>query len=210
MRPAGPSQPAAGPPPPRPIEAEAKAKAEQRDGAYLVYTARLDMAVYGVEDALGQVERVAREVGGYLGARKDREITVRVPRARFDDAIQKIEATGDVLHRDIAAQDVTDEFVDLEMRLKNARAVRDRLGSLLERAQVKDALEIEKELGRVTEEIERMEGRLKLLQDRVSFATITVTFDARAASLRTTPLRLPFPWLSTLGLPGLLRLNEAK
>ena len=55
-----------------------------------------------------------------------------------------------------------------------------------------------------------MEGRLKLLKDKIAFSTITVTFDARAASLRTMPLRLPFPWLSSLGLPTLLRLNESK
>ena len=53
-------------------------------------------------------------------------------------------------HRDIKAQDVTDEFVDLQARLKNAYAIRDRLTELLSKAAVKEALEIEKELGRVT------------------------------------------------------------
>jgi Domain of unknown function (DUF4349) len=177
---------------------------------YLIYTATLTMAVYQVEGSLGQVEQIGRDVGGYLAVRQDRSITIRVPRARFDEAIKKIEATGDVVHRDIAAQDVTDEFLDTEIRLKNARAMRDRLQDLLQKAAVKEALEIEKELGRITQEIERMEGRLKLLKDKIAFSTITVNFDARASSLKTMPIRLPFAWLPALGLPSLLRLNETK
>ena len=134
------------------------------------------MAVYQVEPRLDAVERVARDAGGYLSSRQDAVIVIRVPRDRFDEAIARIEKLGDVTHRDIKAQDVTDEFVDLQARLKNAYAIRDRLTDLLSRAAVKDALEIEKELGRVTEEIERMEGKLKLLRDQIAFSTITVTF----------------------------------
>jgi hypothetical protein len=197
----------AGPPQPK---TEDKSKTEQREGAYLIYTAHLTMAVYQVEGALSQVEQIGKDVGGYLANRTDREITIRVPRARFEEAIKRVEGTGDVVHRDVTAEDVTDEFVDTEVRLKNARAMRDRLQQLLEKAPVKEAIEIEKELGRVTQEIERMEGRLKLLKDKIAFSTITVTFDARAAALKTMPLRLPFPWLSSLGLPTLLRLNEVK
>ncbi len=176
--------------------------------AMLIYTAKLTMAVYQVESALAAVEQIGRDVGGYLATRTDREIVLRVPRARFEESIKKIEGIGDVTHRDIQAQDVTDEFLDTEIRLKNARAMRDRLQALLEKAPVKEALEIEKELGRVTQEIEHMEGRLKVLRDKIAYSTVTVTFDSRAASLHTMPLRLPFGWLGELGLPHLLRLNE--
>ena len=210
------------PPPPPPGQApkppagsagqkeDGQAQSAQREGAYLIYTANLTMAVYQVDGALLQVEQIGKEMGGYLATRQDRSVTIRVPRARFEEAIKKIEGTGDVIHRDIQAQDVSDEFVDTEVRLKNARAMRDRLEDLLKKAPVKEALEIEKELGRVTQEIERMEGRLKLLKDKIAFSTITVSFDARAASLHTMPIRLPFGWLQTLGLPNLLRLNETK
>ncbi len=193
-----------------PAAAAQGTQAAQREGTYLIYTATLTMAVYQVEGALAQVEAIGKDAGGYLAARQDHKITIRVPRARFEETLKKIEATGDVVHRDVQAEDVSDEFVDTEIRLKNARAMRDRLGELLLKATVKDALEIEKELHRITEEIERMEGRLKLLRDKIAFSTITVVFDARAASLRTQPTRLPFPWLQSLGLPSLLRLNETK
>ncbi len=173
--------------------------------AMLVYTASLGMAVYQVEPGLDGVEKIARDVGGYLSSRQDTSITVRVPRDRFDDAVARIEKLGDVTHRDIKAQDVTDEFVDLQARLKNAYSIRDRLQDLLSRAAVKEALDIEKELGRVTEDIERMEGRMKLLRDQIAFSTITVTFTALAAqTVKDTTLLAPFPWLQDLGLGMLL------
>jgi hypothetical protein len=173
--------------------------------AMLVYTANLGMAVYQVEPALDGVEKAARDVGGYLSSRQDAAVTVRVPRDRFDDAVARIEKLGDVTHRDIKAEDVTDEFVDLQARLKNAYSIRDRLSDLLARAAVKEALDIEKELGRVTEEIERMEGRMKLLKDQIAFSTITVTFSALAAqTVHDTTLLAPFPWLQELGLGMLL------
>jgi len=176
--------------------------------AMLVYTANLGMAVYQVEPGLDGVERIAREVGGYLSSRQDASTTIRVPRDRFDEAVARIEKLGDVTHRDIKAQDVTDEFVDLAARLKNAYVIRDRLNDLLSRAAVKEALEIEKELGRVTEDIERMEGRMKLLRDQIAFSTITVTFQALAAqTVHDSSLLAPFPWLQELGLGALLNVH---
>jgi hypothetical protein len=190
-----------------PTSSGAPAAAAPHEAAMLVYTARLSLAVFKVDVALGEVERLASQFGGYLSVRKDDEIVIRVPRDRFLQAITAIEKTGDVLHRDIQAEDVTFEFTDLEIRIKNARAMRDRLVALLDKAQTKDAIEIEKELGRVTEELERLTGRMKLLQSRLSFSTITVDFSGKGAQV-APKVRLPFPWLYELGVPGLLNLRE--
>lgn len=177
----------------------------------IVYTARVTMAVHQVEPGLDAVERVAREVGGYLAQRTDAEITIRVPRARFDEALRRVQQSGDVVHRDVSAEDVTDQYVEIETRLRNARAIRDRLEQLLARASVKEAVEIEKELGRVTGDIEAMEGKLKVLKDKIAYSTITAAFEARGAgAVRDVPQRLPFPWLSDLGLPRLLNLGEGE
>jgi len=187
--------------------APAAASDAPHNAAMLVYTARLSLGVYKVEVALAEVERLATQFGGYLSVRKDDQIVIRVPRERFLLAIAAIEKTGDVLHRDIQAEDVTFEFTDLEIRIKNARAMRDRLVALLDKAQTKDAIEIEKELGRVTEELERLTGRMKLLQSRLSFSTITVDYSGKGAQI-APKVRLPFPWLYELGVPGLLNLRE--
>jgi hypothetical protein len=211
-----------GPPPPPPqgtvpAQAQAQQKQQQKDNAaatetphetaMLIYTANLTMAVYQVEPALNAIEKVGKDVGGYLAVRSDTAITIRVPREKFSDALAQVEKTGDVVHREVTAEDVTDQFIDLDARLRNAMAMRDRLQDLLKKANTKEALEIEIQLERVMGEIESMEGKLKLLKDKIAFSMITVTFAARGeAAVRDMPLRLPFPWLNSLGLPRLLSL----
>lgn len=174
----------------------------------LIYTARVTMAVYQVEQGLTAVEKIARDNGGYLALKRDKEIVIRVPRNRFEPALAQIDKIGDVLHRDIQAQDVTDEFVDTEIRIKNGRAMQARLKILLDKANVKEALEIEKEMRRVTEELELLEGKLKLLKDKIAYSTITVAFEPRGSTIQSTRIKLPFPWLTQLGLPTLLQLTE--
>ncbi len=211
------------PPPPPPPKPEKKGEpnkdkdqAKTPDGAeqaphetsMLIYTARVTMAVYQVDQGLVAVEKIAKDNGGYLSTKQDRQIVIRIPRNRFEPALAQIDKVGDVLHRDLQAQDVTDEFVDTEIRIKNARAMQTRLKVLLEKASVKEALEIEKEMRRVTEELELLEGKLKLLKDKIAFSTITVVFEARGSAIQATRIKLPFPWLTQLGLPTLLHLSE--
>jgi hypothetical protein len=177
------------------------------EASMLAYSADLTLAVFQVASGMTSVEAIATDVGGYLWQRTDAQVTVRVPRPRFEEAMRRIEMLGDVLHRNVAAEDVTDEFVDLALRLKNALATRDRLLALMKDASVKDALEIERELTKVTETIETIEGRLKLLRDRVGFSTLAVYFQASSPLPVRTIALLPFPWLDIMGLSPLLRVT---
>ena len=178
------------------------------DAQMLIYTAHVTMSVYQVSPALDAIEGIARGMGGYLESRNDTQIQIRIPRSRFDEALHKVEASGDVIHRDVSAQDVTDAYFDIEARLKNARAVRDRMQALLEKAAVKEAIDIQKELERVTGEIEVLEGKLKLLSNKIAYSTIEVSFQPRASAAVQLMPRLPFPWLGELGLPKLLNLES--
>jgi hypothetical protein len=200
------------PPPPSPGTAPPQPRAGSEgphSAAMLIYTANLSMAVFQVAQGIDAVEHIGRQTGGYLSTRSDNAVTIRVPRDRFQESLAQIEKIGDVTHRDIKAEDVTDEFVDLSARLKNAYAMRDRLTDLLQKAQVKEAIEIQKELGHVTEDIERMEGRLKLLKDQIAFSTITVSFSPVAdETVHDTTLVSPFPWLEKLGLQPLLNVHQ--
>jgi hypothetical protein len=174
----------------------------------LIYTAQISMSVYQVTASLAKVEAIARELGGFLAKRDDASITIRVPAATFDDAVKRVESVGDVLHKNIAAEDVTDEFHDLEIRLKSAKAVQTRLSELLAKAtKVEDSLAIERELDRVSGEIERIEGRLKFLRDRAAFSTITVRFEAKGTDqVGDAPFKLPVGWLYEIHLSRLLNL----
>jgi hypothetical protein len=194
------------PPPPAPGQ-QVAAPAEATRGPMLIYTATLNLAVFQVAEASKEVETMARDAGGFLARRDDTSLVIRIPAAKFEDIIKRIEKLGDVLHRNLAAEDVTEQFMDMEVRLRNARAVRDRLQQLLEKAtKVEESLSIEKELTRVGTEIETLEGKLKYLRDRVMYSTITISFQPKQSDSVKPSVRIPVDWLDELGLGRLLRL----
>ena len=102
---------------------------------------------------------------------------IRVPAAQFDRLVERLEkGSGEVLFKDISARDVTEEFVDLEIRLANKRKFADRYAELLKKAvSVKEILEIEENIRKIEEEIESTEGRLRYLSDQVAFSKLTLT-----------------------------------
>lgn len=183
-------------------------EAFQQHGPMLVYTATIHLAVFQVADASKQVEQMARETGGFLARRDDQSIVIRVPVSKFEETMKRLEKLGDVLHRNVVAEDVTEQYMDAEVRLKNARAVRDRLQQLLEKAsKVEDSLAIEKELTRIGNDIETLEGKLKYLRDRAQYSTITVNFQAKQSdNVNASSVRMPIDWLNNLGLGRLLSL----
>ncbi|HVY49483.1 MAG TPA: DUF4349 domain-containing protein [Minicystis sp.] len=199
---------AAAPPPAKPKPAESAEQPVQQLRSIIIYSAELRMAVFEVDGAMKRIEALAKDVGGYLAKREDTTIVIRVPAERFEQAERTIEKMGDLLHRNILAEDVTEEYRDLEVRLRGMKAVQERLTQLLARAQkVEDSIAIERELDRVTLEIDRIEGRMKYLRDRAAFSTITVTFQPKSTErVGGAPFRLPTPWLNELGLSRLFQL----
>jgi Domain of unknown function (DUF4349) len=206
--------PAPPPPPPPPADPAAGAKGEPEPapkaapgGMKLIYEANLLLAVNDVEATLRAIEALAKDAGGYLVSRGNAQIVVRVPQARFEESVGKVEPLGEVLNRTINAEDVTDEYRDLDLRLKNARTLRDRLQALLARANVDEAIKIERELGRITESIELIEGRLKGLSARIAFARVEVNCRPRVRQNVVSPRRRwpeDWAWVRKLGLGPLL------
>ena len=117
-----------------------------------------------------------------------RELIIRIPAEHFQKTIDAISKNVSFFDsKRISSTDVTEEFIDLEARLKAKRTLEHRYLALLAKAQnVKDILEIEKELSAIREEIEAREGRLKYLENRVSYSTLTVNFYKRTAETGIT------------------------
>jgi hypothetical protein len=172
----------------------------------LIYEAELYMAVYKVEEIEARAIAMAREIGGYLAQHTDRtQLVLRVPATQFDAAIARIEGLGEITHRFVRAQDVTAQFRDLEIRLRNAETVRARLLLLLDKtADVAESLKVEAEVDRLTERIEQIKGQLKLMGDQIAFSTITIQFSVKRNETIDGEPELPFPWLHDLGLQHLL------
>ena len=109
--------------------------------------------------------------GGYMVRREDNAYTFRVPAEKFDAVFEELARLGAVAHRRVDAQDVTEEVQNLELRLRNARALRDRYEELLKRAEkVEDVLAIQRELAAVTETIKRLEWQLQARMTEVKMS----------------------------------------
>ncbi len=108
----------------------------------------------------------------------EREMVIRIPTTSFQTVIDSISNDVKVFDRkEISRRDVTEEFVDLEARLKAKRKLEARYLELLPKAKnVKEILEIEKEIAKIREEIEAKQGRLKYLESKVSLSTIYISF----------------------------------
>ena len=109
--------------------------------------------------------------------RKSNMVIIRVPADNFDNLLS--DATQGVKRfesKEINVKDVTEEFLDIQARLKTKKELEQRFIDLLKVAKnVTEILEIEKQIGELRSDIESIEGRLKYLQDRVSFSTLTMT-----------------------------------
>lgn len=179
-------------------------------GELLVYTALFHVAVYDVAAAEAAISEDARAAGGFVFAQSDDSLVLRVPAARFTSFVSSIDGEYDVLHRQIEAQDVGEEFRDVEIRIRNLEAMRDRVAALLESAHdVEQALAVEQQLERITGELESLRGRQRFLADRISLSTITILFRPQPHDAIDQPevFQLPFAWLESLGLPNLLELR---
>lgn len=139
-----------------------------------------------VEDVAASTQRVnaaVDAVNGYVSAQElsntnysiTNFITIRVPKSQFDSLLETI--GKDALftnYRRIYSEDITEEYVDIQTRLKTKKDVRDRYIDLLRNkaSNVEEVLKAEEAIRVIQEEIESKEGRLKFLKDRVSMSTI--------------------------------------
>lgn len=149
-----------------------------------IRTAAISLQVEDVPEAINQIRQVAINVKGYIsqvsqyqeGERLRATVVLRVPSERYEDALQRLQGLGQVASYSEEVQDVTEEFIDVEARLRNLKRSEEHLLELLKRTgKVSELLNVERELSNRRSEIERLEGRLRYLKQRIAFSTINVT-----------------------------------
>jgi len=154
----------------------------------VIYNADIQLTVKNYEKARTELERKASEMGGYLVESTTNRygeeqlsgmMVFRIPQQHFSSFLQSAEdAAAEVTNRHVSGQDVTEEFVDLESRLRSKKAVEARLQSFLEETEkTEDLLKISSDLSKVQEEIEQLTGRMKYLQNQTFYSTVTITLD---------------------------------
>lgn len=113
-------------------------------------------------------------------------LVIRVPSDRFEEFVNEVKDLGEVRSESISGQDVTQEFVDLEARLRNLRAQEAVLLRLFDKATtVAATIRVQSELGRVQLESEQLRGRLRYLEDQTSLATLSVSLAEKGAAPAT-------------------------
>lgn len=176
----------------------------QASAGMVIRNGNASIEVDSLELAVAAVRQLAATLGGYIGnvAMSTGEYTVRsatieikVPSARFEEALTGLTPIGKVENSSSTAEDVGEEFVDITARVANARRLEERLVTLLatRTGKLEDVLAVERELARVREEVERYEGRLRYLRTRVATSTLTVTVHEEA------PIVNPNPGTSIIG-----------
>ncbi|MCM3768668.1 DUF4349 domain-containing protein [Neobacillus niacini] len=152
----------------------------------VIYQANLELRVKKFAQTVRNLEEKVSQYGGYIAesdvTREGKELlngrlTIRLPQQHFQEFLHDAEGqAAEVLQRNITGQDVTEEYVDLESRLKSKRVVEERLLSFMkEAAKTEDLLKISADLAAIQEEIETIEGKMKFLENQTSFSTVTIT-----------------------------------
>ncbi|MEO7964499.1 MAG: DUF4349 domain-containing protein [Gemmatimonadaceae bacterium] len=152
----------------------------------IIRTGNASVQVDSLEIAIAALQRIATSLGGWVGNSslaagtaeiRSASIELKIPAARYDDALRGLQPIGKVETVASNAEDVGEEFVDLTARVTNAHRLEERLIALLasRTGKLQDALAVEHELARVREEIERQDGRLRYLKARAAISTLVVT-----------------------------------
>ena len=176
---------------------DSSAEQQEADGAVemrqIIANANISLIVAKTETAMAGVEQIASDLGGYLsdvelskGRYEQTEelrgsMTLRVPSDSLEEALERLQALAtDVHYLNIDRQDVTDQYSDLDARLRNLRATETELLALLtevrERpnAKAEEILAVHRNLTQIREEIETLQGRKNLLDNQIGFSTVRV------------------------------------
>jgi len=151
----------------------------------LIRNASLQFEVQNFEASLEQIIKIVKEENGFVATTNSArlpngkvsgQVIIKVLPDHLDRLLLKFRALGDLKNQSLATDDVTKAYFDTEARVRNAKRMEERLLKMLDEAKgkVTDLLVVEKELARVREQIEQMQGELKLWDALVQFATITI------------------------------------
>lgn len=186
-------------------EIDARAKAQSR---LRIRTARVELEVASYEETRDELVAEAQSLGGYVDREtSDRHsrgneswmsgtLVLRVPSANYDQLLGTVESSGTVRHKESKSKDVTEQVVDLRARLRNLEAQRDRLRDLYDSAnETEEILRVGQRLSEVQGEIERVEGKLEVLENQVAYSTVRIELSEERPEGRIGPE--PEAWYET-------------
>ncbi|MCL1463806.1 DUF4349 domain-containing protein [Argonema galeatum] len=173
------------------IVASAPAK---RSLPQLIKKAELTLVVGSIDKSMREVSTIIRKQQGDLlgfqdsqpidsSSRHTASMQIRVPSPKLDTTLDTFAKLGTVQSRSLTAEDVSDQLVDYQARLKNLRKSEEAVLKILERSgSIRDVLQVSKELSNIRESIERISAQLNNLQNQVAYSTITLNLEAAVSA----------------------------
>jgi hypothetical protein len=186
--------------PASPARQQATATSFDPASRLIIRTGQASIEVDSLESSMADLRRAVQKVGGFVadasvqsGRSQVRSATLelKVPALRFDELTEALGPIGRLQFVNVGAEDVSEEFVDLTARVANGHRLEARLVELLRTrtGKLQDVLSVERELARVREEIERMEGRLRFLRTSAQLSTLSVNLYEPAPLVASHPGR---------------------
>ncbi|MFW5966041.1 MAG: DUF4349 domain-containing protein [Persicimonas sp.] len=132
------------------------------------------------EDVIEQASTMAEEANGYVINASNDRVVMMVPTGETRDFLKQLSTLGKVKDRSLRVDDVTAQYVDLEVRIDNLERTRQRLKTLMDKTEnVSEILEVEKELSRVTTELEQHKARMRSLERDTTYGRVTLNVDEK-------------------------------
>ena len=151
-----------------------------------------------LENSRGDILGLQDELPANPSQRQMASMELRIPQAKLDATLDRLAQLGNVQSRSIQAQDVSNQLVDSQARLRNLRKSEEQVLKILNRTgSVADVLKVTQELSNIRASIEQIDAQLQQLKNQVAYSTVRLTLeDAIASSTRQLPLgeRLQDSW----------------
>ncbi len=172
----------------------------RRRSRKIIYDAQVDLIVESVDPIAKKVGSLVHEARGYIaeqnvtgspGSQRSMRWRVRIPVEQFDSFVDSIVSLGELERNNRTSQDVTEQYYDIEARIKNKKVEEQTLNKILQErsGKLEDVLKIEIELSRVRGEIEQLEGKIRVLENLSSLATLTLNIRERDKYAPPAPTR---------------------
>lgn len=154
----------------------------------IIYSADVELVVEDFTGLPDEVVALVKKYEGYIadstlsgtaGSNRSATWRIRIPVGRFEEFVNATKGLGELVRAGTNSQDVSEEYYDVEARIRNKTKEEERLLKLLEErpGKLEDVIAIERELSRVREELERMQGRMRVLADLTSLTTVNLTIN---------------------------------
>jgi hypothetical protein len=164
----------------------------------IIYTGGIDLLVGDLSGTASKLDELVKEFHGLVahsqinsdpGSPRSGTWRVRIPIDRFTDFVNQIAKLGEAIKNKTDSEDITDKFFDFQVRIENKKVQVERLQKIIKEqtGKISELLEAERELGRVTTELEELKGTVKLWENQTALATVDITVHERTQYVAPKP-----------------------